>query len=68
MAQVGDHPAGNLMQILRMIIFALRSYRMTLTSCNIREMSLHRLDRLEVHQRIEAKHARIRGDIEDRRL
>src|SRR5215510_11052599 len=68
MAQVGDHPAGYLMKILRVIVFARRTNGMAFAFGDESEMLFDRLDRVEIDKRLIAKRLGIRCHIEDRWL
>src|SRR5215510_8878264 len=68
MAQVGDHPAGYLMKILRVIVFARRTDGMAFAFSDEGEMLFDRPDRVQIHKRLIAKRLSIRYHIEDRWL
>src|SRR5262245_12489922 len=68
MAQVGDHPAGYLMKILRVIVFARRTDGMAFAFGDEGEMLFDRLDRVQIDKRLIAKRPGIRCHIEDRWL
>src|SRR5262249_23152820 len=68
MAQVRDHPAGYLMKILRLIVFARRTDGMTFAFGDEGEMLFDWPNRSQIDKRLIAKRLSIRYHIEDRWL
>src|SRR5258708_35131305 len=68
MAQVGDHAAGHLVQILRVIVLALRADGVTFEFGDVVEVTFDRLDRFEIDKRLEADGAGVGRDVINRRL
>ena len=65
MAQVGNHSTRHLMQILRVIVFALRADRMTFELGDEAEVFFNRLDRFGIDERPEAERAGIGCNVKD---
>ena len=55
MAQIGNHAAGHLMQILRVIVFALRADRVAFALGDVSEMLFNRFDRFEIDERLNSR-------------
>jgi hypothetical protein len=68
MAQVGNHAAGHLMQVLRLIVFALDADWMALALGDLGEMLFDRLDRCQIDQRAIAERPGILCDVKNRGL
>ncbi len=67
-AQIGNHAAGHLVLILRVVVFHRRADGKAFALGDVGEMVGHRFEQFFVDQRFVAEGAEILGDIEERRI